>query len=91
MGSIYGSNAVDISSNELKKLLNALKKADSKKICIDVSDVMNTVDGNEKVYLDKLVEIGLLSYYQGSRTEYIVDDYDLMYDMLANAAKYARR
>ena len=38
-----------------------------------------------------LIRIGLLSYFEGERNRYVVDDYDLLYEMSSNIKKFSRK
>ncbi len=82
-------NKLNVNEEELEKLLSILKRVDSKKIFIEETDLREDGFGNAKEHLDRLVEMGVLSYYQGSRTQYVIDDYDLLYDIMNNLSKFA--
>lgn len=87
---LYESKRIDLSESQLKKLLNILKDLDSKNVFIDIGEISNIVKCDITKPLEKMLEIGLLSYYQRNQTKYIVEDYDLLFDMIENTGLYSR-
>jgi len=78
-----------ISANDLKIVLEYIKDIDSKKTFIAKKDIINkfSMDRIEDV-LDVLMEIGVLSSFQGSTREYVVDDYDVLFGMIKRPSDY---
>ncbi len=79
-----------LTAKELKRLLEFLKKTDEQKINIrksDIKDFFNSEAIDEVIEI--LIEQGILSSFQGSNREYVIDDYDSLYRMLNNPADYS--
>ncbi len=79
-----------LSSDELKRILEFIKKKDSEKVSITKKEIMNEfpVETIEEV-LRVLLEKGVLTLFQGSRREFVIDDYDALYRMIENTSEYA--
>lgn len=75
---------------ELKRILEYLKENDSKKVNITKQEIIKEfpTETTEEV-LKILVEKGVLSSFQGSSREFVIDDYDALYRMLNNPSDYA--
>lgn len=74
----------------MKRLLEKIKVLDEKNICISVSDVkesMKDILGVTEA-VERLLEMRVLSEFQGSAREVVVEDYDLLYAMINNPNEY---
>ncbi len=87
---VKNGGRINLSETQLNSLLKALRDLDSENVYIDINDILGIVQGeNIAKTMDKMVSMGLLSYYQESRTQFIVEDYDLLFDMIENTWKYS--
>lgn len=79
-----------IEEETFKSLIMFIRENDQASISIkreDIYDKMNGVRDKEGL-LQQLMKMGLLVPFQGTERELVVDDYDLLFDMIANPAKY---
>lgn len=74
----------------LQNILLFIKESDEKFISIKRDDLYEVMDGvdNKEILLGKFVEIGLLTAFQGSESELVVDDYELLFDMINHPKCY---
>lgn len=87
---VKNGGRINLSETQLNSLLKALRDLDSENVYIDINDILGIVQGeNITKTMDKMVNMGLLSYYKESRTQFIVEDYDLLFDMIENTWKYS--
>ena len=80
---------VDISCDLFKEILCFIKSSDENGISIKVSDVVDKYSEGRKI-IKYLVDRGVLTYFQGSEREIVVDDYELLFEMINNPAKFIR-
>lgn len=81
---------INLSAENLKRLLEKIKVLDEKNICISVTDVkesMKDILGVTEA-VERLLEMRVLSEFQGSAREVVVEDYDLLYAMINNPNEY---
>jgi len=80
-----------INTKEFKEILNHIKKIDSKNVCISKNElILKFSDGVPiEEIISILVDKGVLSGFQGSTKELVIDDYDAFYRMLNNPRDYA--
>ena len=79
-----------ISEEQLLKLVQFIKVEDEKSISIKrdaLFSKMGRISNKEKL-LRSLISIGLLTGFQGTEREFVVDDYDVMFDMLTHPERY---
>lgn len=89
--SILENLRIDLDVSQLQELLHSIKDIDSQGICIEVGNIPFLQSIDVKKILDDMVRIGLLSYFEGERNRYVVDDYDLLYEMSSNIEKFSRK
>ena len=79
-----------ISSELLKRILNDIKALYDKKVCFSKKDIYKLYDDkpNIEATIEVLIERGVLSGFQGSTQELVIDDYDLFFEMLHNTENY---
>ena len=77
-------------SKKLLEVLLYIKMLDESKVYIKTKDVEKKYGNEVTVVLDYLIERGVLSVYQDDRNLVIVDDYDLLYKMIANSDLFVK-
>lgn len=88
--SSVGKGTLEIDASELLELLMYIKKTDQKQTCIsrqDLYEEMKNIKEKEKL-LSQMISMGLLSAFQGTERELVVDDYDLLFDMIHYPDEY---
>ena len=73
-----------IEAAELQKLLQYIKKTDQKQTCINRQELFEEMKAvkEKEALLSQMISMGLLSAFQGTERELVVDDYDLLFDMI---------
>ncbi len=79
-----------IGQEELRKILKFIKEKDSEKVSITRKEITEEfpIEAIEEV-IRVLLERGILVSFQGSRKEFVIDDYDALFMMMENASEYA--
>ena len=79
-----------IGQEELRKILKFIKEKDSEKVSITRKEITEEfpIEAIEEV-IRVLLERGSLVSFQGSRKEFVIDDYDALFMMMENASEYA--
>lgn len=75
---------------ELKAILQLIQEIDNKKVSFtkkEITEAFPLVEIEEVVSL--LIEMGILSGFQGSTRELVIDDYDALFRILKNPTDYA--
>lgn len=87
---IETNRKIDISESEFRDLLQFLKSADEGDICIKKEEIFSHLkdEAKKEDILDKLISIGLLIEFQGSKREFVIEDYDLLFQMINEPQKY---
>ncbi len=76
--------------NELRKILEYLKENDSKKVNITRQEIITAFPKETTgEVLDTLIDMGVLSPFQGSARELVIDDYDALYRMIKTPRDYS--
>lgn len=90
LDSIKKRYSLDLTREQLLSILQFIKISDEKSISIKREELyqkMADVNKKENV-LEKMIENGLLSAFQGTERELVVDDYDLLFEMIDHPEKY---
>ena len=79
-----------LKTKQLKQILEYLKENDSKKMCITKQEIINAfpIETIQEV-INVLIKKGVLVQFQGSAREYVIDDYDALYNMLRKPEDYS--
>lgn len=79
-----------LNPEELKKILKFIKEKDSEKVSISKKEIIKefpieTIEEVLRILFDK----GILASFQGSRKEFVIDDYDALFKLIENTSDYA--
>jgi hypothetical protein len=87
---ILSINKLKLSEKSLLSLLEYLKEKDEQNLCITKEEIFRQLNENVEKdnILNQLTEMGLLVEFQGSRRDFVIDDYDLLFSMLNNLENY---
>ena len=89
--SVQSPLKLNMTVESLENLLEFIKDADLNELSIKREDLfvhMKNVE-DKNALLQKLLDIGLLSSFQGTERELVVDDYELLFRMIENPNHYA--
>lgn len=80
-----------VNAKKFKEVLNHIKKLDSKNVCISKNELISKFYDGVPIeeIISILIDKGVLSGFQGSTKELVIDDYDAFYRMLNNPKDYA--
>ena len=72
--------------------MNYIKKLDSKKVSFTKKELLS--EFSEEVEMEEVISVliqkGVLSGFQGSTKELVIDDYDALFRMINSPQDYAR-
>lgn len=74
-----------------EEILMYIKKLDSKNVCISKKELITNFSDKAEIeeIISILIDKGVLSGFQGSTKELVIDDYDAFFKMLNNPKNYA--
>jgi len=81
---------LDVDSEDLQKILKTILDADTSDVYISFPELrskFSMIEALDQV-LNQFIDWGILIPYQGSLRDYLVDDYEMLYQMLENPDKY---
>lgn len=86
----FDSDGFSMPLQTFKRVLTYMKKIDSREVCIKVEELEKTFPEIEDWprTIDRMVSLGMLTGFQGSDRELVIDDYDVFFDALNNPGKY---
>lgn len=79
-----------VKAAKLKDILQLIQEIDNKKVSFtrkEIAEAFPQVEIEKVIFL--LIEMGVLSGFQGSTKELVIDDYDALFRMLNNPTDYA--
>ena len=90
LSSVSTDSSEAASASDFFNILNYIQATDSKEVSILALDIKNRFTEYQKTdeLINYLLEKGVLAPYQGSLREFVVEDYDLLFDMLQRPENY---
>ncbi len=84
LSTVYGED--NIKKNTIIDILKFIQVTDTKEISVSVVDIKKQFADYEDIdeLIDRLINTGALSPYQGSLRDLTIDDYDVFYNLLRN-------
>ena len=84
------STKFELSSEELCLLINYIQRTDERSVSISREELKSQITGDydKEVIIEKLINMGVLSEFQGSKRELVVEDYELVFQMLNTPDKF---
>lgn len=83
-------NKLDIDAEKLCQIVTFIQKIDSDKVYVKRNDISKKYgEASEKV-ISFLINNGILKKYQDGGNALVVEDYDILFDMIEEPAKYCK-
>lgn len=80
----------ELSSEELCSLLKYIQRTDERSVSILREELKSQIVGDydKEVIIERLIRMGVLREFQGSQREFVVEDYEMVFQMLNTPDKF---
>lgn len=89
VASLVKKQSLGLNKADLISILTFIKDADQKSVSIKKEEILTKlkVTDKERIF-NTFLDMGLIAPFQGTESELVVDDYDLLFEMMENSEKY---